>query len=108
MSDYLFVQSQDPFTETATAGQYLLASQLREAGHGVTVMLVQNGVAPARREARSPQFDSLLQSGVTVVADDFSLEQREIDANGLKQDIAIADMHRVIDAMLAGHKVIWN
>ena len=35
MSNYLFIQSQDPFTETRTRHQYDLALQLFEAGHQV-------------------------------------------------------------------------
>jgi len=108
MPDYLFIQSQDPFTEIATTSQYQLATQLSQAGNSVTVLLVQNGVVPARRNARSEAFDQLLQSGVTVIADDFSLHQREIADSDLKDNIAVTSIHKVIDAMLAGHKVIWN
>jgi len=108
MSHYLFVQSQDTFTETRAAGQYQLAGQLREAGHDVTLVLVQNGVTPARRHAQCRHFDQLLQQGVHVIADDFSLRQREIDSSDLKDSVTVGTVEAVIDAMLAGHKVIWN
>lgn len=108
MSHYLFVQSQDTFTETRAAGQYQLAGQLHEAGHRVTLVLVQNGVTPARRNARCDHFDELLDQGIRVIADDFSLQQREIDSSQLKDSVAVGDLEAVIDAMLAGHKVIWN
>lgn len=42
MSDYLFIQSQDPLTETA-AGQYQLATHLHGARQGVPVFAVQEG-----------------------------------------------------------------
>tara|TARA_R110002167_G_scaffold69072_2_gene194980 strand:- start:214 stop:540 length:327 start_codon:yes stop_codon:yes gene_type:complete len=108
MSDYLFIQSQDPFTETRAGHQYRLAQQLREAGHGVTVLLVQNGVVPARQEAQSQPFDSLLKAGVKLLADEFSLRQREINYEQLKAGITVCDMGAAIDVMLAGHKVIWH
>lgn len=108
MSDYLFVQSQDPFTEVRTAGQYALASQLATAGHCVTLYLVQNGVTCARRGAVCDAFDRLAEQGVTIVADDFSLEQREIGADQLKSRIQVEEISAVIDALLAGQKVIWN
>ncbi|WP_133492072.1 DsrE family protein [Alcanivorax sp. 24] len=108
MSDYLFIQSQDPFTEVRCAAQYRLARQLREAGHQVAVLLVQNGVVPARRDARDGAFDTLIASGVAVSADGFSLKQREIEASDLKADVAVGDVGDAIDALLAGAKVIWN
>lgn len=108
MSNYLFIQSQDPFTEARASGQLQLAGQLVEQGHAVSVLLVQNGVTPARRGARSAPFDQLLASGVSVIADGFSLKQREMQAPDLKDNIAIDSVDVVIDALLAGHKVIWN
>jgi intracellular sulfur oxidation DsrE/DsrF family protein len=108
MSDYFIIQSQDPFTDARTEQQYALAVQLREAGHGVQLLLVQNGVTPARRDARCPAFDRLLQQGVQVRADGLSLQQREIDSNDLKALVNVGDVALVIDALLAGYKVIWN
>ncbi len=108
MSNYLFIQSQDPYTEVRTAQQFELATQLHTAGHTVRLVLVQNGVVPARQEAQCAAFDRLLQSGVEIIADDFSLAQREIAADRLKQPISLGSMDVVIDALLAGHKVIWN
>lgn len=108
MSRYLFVQSQDPFTETRTVRQYELAGDLFDAGHDVTVLLVQNGVTPARRAARSPVFDQLLKWGVPVIADGFSLRQREMEDSDLKDAVDIGDLSLAIDALLDGHKVIWN
>ena len=108
MSDYLFIQSQEPFTETRTQHQFELIEQLHDAGHQVSVLLVQNGVVPARRGARSDLFDRLLNSGVSMHADVFSLRQRELDDADLKERIGTCDLQVVIDAMLAGHKVIWH
>ncbi|MFA7555007.1 MAG: DsrE family protein [Spongiibacteraceae bacterium] len=108
MSDYLFIQSQDPFTEARTQSHYQLAQTLQQAGHKVSMLLVQNGVIPARHGAQSPLFDELQQSGIAITADIFSLAQREITLQELKSHVSPGHIDTVIDAMLAGHKVIWN
>lgn len=108
MSDYFFVQSQDPFTEVRATRQYELASQLAAAGHRVSLLLVQNGVSCARQGALCGDLDRLAEQGVAVLADDFSLEQRAIGRDQLKPRIRIGEISTVIDALLAGQKVIWN
>lgn len=108
MSNYLFIQSQDPFTETRTQHQYDLALQLFEAGHQVRLLLVQNGVTPARKGAQTPYFDALLKAGIPVGADDMSLQQRQLTLDELKDTVSIDPIATVIDALLDGDKVIWN
>lgn len=108
MARYLFIQSQDPFTEVRTTTQFELARRLTEAGNDVTMLLVQNGVSPARQGANSDAFDALCNSEVRLLADRFSLQMREISSTELKPGITEADVDVVIDAMLAGDKVIWN
>lgn len=108
MSKYLFIQSQDPFTEGRARRQFELIRQLHEAGHDVSVLLVQNGVTPARRGARGEGLDQLLNREVAIYADAFSLEQRELDEADLKDRIGVSGLHIIIDAMLARGKVIWH
>ena len=108
MSEYLFIQSQDPFTETRVSYQYELAMRLASVGHDVKVLLIQNGVLPARAGVRCSEIIKLVESPVTVIADKFSLEQREIAHNQLHHNIDVGDEGIVIDAMLAKQKVIWN
>jgi predicted peroxiredoxin len=108
MSRYFFIQSQDVFTEVRTSAQFNLAKNLARKGNSVSILLVQNGVVAARKGARSEQIDALLNGSVTVLADNFSLEQREIDVNNLKSNIKVSSINVVIDALLNGDKVIWN
>jgi hypothetical protein len=108
MSRYLFIQSQDPYTEARTQAQYELAGALAADGHEVRVLLVQNGVIPARRTAVCAHFDRLCESSATLLADDLSLQQREIDPAELKPAVKPAAIGIVVDAMLNGDKVIWN
>jgi intracellular sulfur oxidation DsrE/DsrF family protein len=108
VANYLFIQSQDPFTETHTATQFGLIRQLREAGNTVAVLLVQNGVTATRSGAKAAAFDQLLDGGIDVMADSFSLQQREIATAQLKPGVRAGAIEVVADALLAGHKVIWN
>lgn len=108
MSRYLFIQNQDPFTEVRTSVQFDLATQLANSGKTVTLLLVQNGVTAARKGAICPQFDRLLDSGVNLFADSFSLRQREIIPEQIKSGVKTAQISMVVDALLAGDKVIWN
>lgn len=108
MSRYLFIQSQDPFIEARTSVQFDVATQLAKAGKPVSVLLVQNGVTAARKGARTPQFDALTDAGIKIYADNFALQQREIATGDLKPSVSAADVGMVVDAMLAGDKVIWN
>jgi predicted peroxiredoxin len=108
MSRYLFIQSQDPFTEARTQAQYELAGSLAANGHEVRMLLVQNGVLAARRNAASISFNRLCGTGVILLADTLSLQQREIDQADLKPAVNPAEFGIFIEAMLKGDKVIWN
>lgn len=108
MSRFFFIQSQDVFTEVRANAQLNLAKNLAKNGNSVSVLLVQNGVIAARVGARSESLDALFDQSVTVLADDFSLEQREISKSNLKPAIQVSSITLVIDALLSGDKVIWN
>jgi sulfur relay (sulfurtransferase) complex TusBCD TusD component (DsrE family) len=108
MSHYLFIQSQDPFIEARTAAQYDLATQLAQAGHQVRMLLVQNGVSAARQGARCATFDNLMTGPVVLLAETLSLQQREIAPEQLKNGVQPGELALVVDALLAGEKVIWN
>lgn len=108
MSRYFFIQSREPYSDARARHQYRLAMDLCEAGHEVTVLLVQNGVLPARVSAHSDEFEQLLSSGVTVLADEFSLSQREVAKTDLKPAVMPGDVTLGVDALLAGDKVMWN
>lgn len=108
MADYLFLQSQEPFTDARAAYQYQLAIDLANAGEKVSVLLIQNGVVPARKNTHSDAFKKLTESNVQVLADNFSLKQRQINDSQLHEKITTADISTAITALADGHKVIWN
>ena len=106
MAEYLLIESRDPFESNDVGYYYDLAKGLAEAGNEVTLFLAQNGVLPARLSAHSAALSALAQSGVTVLADDFSLKERGIAK--LAEGVAAAPIDVVVDHLAAGHKTLWH
>jgi predicted peroxiredoxin len=108
MDKYMLIESRDPFDSNDVAFCYELAIGLAKAGNEVTLMLVQNGVLPARRGAKADGLAAVLKAGVKVLADDFSLAERGIEPSRLAAGIASTQLDVVIDHMAAGHKTLWH
>ncbi len=108
MANYLLIESRDPFDSNDVANNYGLAAQLVENGHKVTLFLVQNGVLPARPCGQSQALSDLANTGVEVLADDFSLRERGIDAAQLTGGVSAAPLDVVIDHLADGSKAIWH
>ena len=106
MAQYLLIESRDPFDSNDVGYYYDLAKGLVEGGNQVTLFLAQNGVLSARPSAHSAALGSLAQSGVTVLADDFSLQERGIAK--LAEGVAAASIDVVLDHLAAGHKTLWH
>ena len=106
MAGYLLIETRDPFESNEVSYYCDLARGLLEAGNEVTLFLVQNAVLAARPLARSPALRSLIGSGVTVLADDFALQERGIAK--LLDGVQIAPIETVVDHMEAGHKILWH
>jgi hypothetical protein len=108
MSKYMFIESRDAFESNDVAFTYELASALAEAGHGVVIVLVQNGVLPARRGANAEGLKAVIAAGVRVLADEFSLRERGIPTERLCAGVAPTPIDVVIDHMAEGHKTLWH
>jgi predicted peroxiredoxin len=108
MASYLLIESRDPFDSPDTAFVADVAKDLKDGGNEVTVFLVQNGVLPARRGARSRILSALSRAGVTVLADEFSLRERGIKKGKPVNGVKAAPLDVVVDAMAAKAKVIWR
>ena len=106
MSGYLLIESRDPFESNDVGYYYDLAKGLVEGGNQVTLFLAQNGVLAARPSAKSAALGALARSGVTVLADDFSLQERGIAK--LAEGVAAAPIDVVVDHLAAGHKTLWH
>lgn len=108
MQNFLLVESRDNFDRRDGDFCGVLARALAGAGHSVTVLLVQNGVLPARASARDPGLASLVGAGVTVLADAFSLSERAIAEHRLADGVRTAGLEVVVDRMIDGWKVLWH
>ena len=106
MAQYLLIESRDPFESNAVGYYYDLAKGLVAGGNQVTLFLAQNGVLSARPSAPSAALSALARSGVTVLADDFSLQERGIAK--LAEGVAAAPIEVVVDHLAAGHKTLWH
>jgi len=108
MTKYLLIESRDPFDSRDVNNHYGMAADLVKAGNEVTLFLVQNGVVPARPTTESAPLSELAAAGVEILADDFSLRERGIDANALTKGVSAAPLDAVIDQMAEGRKTLWQ
>ncbi len=108
MASYLIIESRDPLEWKEVAHHYDLAAGLAKEGNRVTLFLVQNGVFPARRSAASPALEAVARAGVEVLADDFSLRERGIDAGRLADGVKASPIDVVVDQLADGRKAIWH
>ena len=107
MTEYVLIESRDPFESRDTEFVEQTALTIRERGHPVTVFLVQNGVLAARKA--TGRLRRLAEAGVVLLADDFSLRERGIKADELAQGIEESGIERLVDAIAqANTKAIWH
>ena len=108
MAHYLILESRDPYDSGDWQNMQQIVKDMRSRGNGVTLFLLQNGTIPARKGDRySPCFADLQQSGITILADEFSLKERAIDelADGVKS----ANLDSLVELCLqADTKTIWH
>ena len=107
MDKYLLIESRDPYETREVDKNYALASALAGAGNEVTLFLVQNAVLPTRHAAKRNGLADVLDSGVQVLADEFSLRERGIPLNSLAGGIKAAPIDVVVDQLAEGRKAIW-
>ena len=107
MSTYVFIQSRDPFASRDADFLEETAIAAKERGHEVTVFLVQNGVFAAR--AGLHRLDRLIDTGVTLLADDLSLRERGITAEEMVTGVQEAGISALVDAVTQKNtKAIWH
>ena len=107
MRDYLLLESRDPFECSDVPRHQELAESLAKEGHRVALFLVQNGVLAARRGGRSQPLTRLADSGVEVLADDFSLRERGIAPSALAAGVKSCSIDIALDRLTEGRKALW-
>lgn len=108
MAQYLLIESRDPFESNDVGYYYDLAADLAQGGSEVTLFLVQNGVLPARAGVHSERLAKVAQSGVQILADDFSLRERAIAADALVPGVKAAPLEVVVDRLADCCKALWH
>jgi len=107
MTNYVFIESRDPFESRDTQFVEDTAIAVKERGHGVTVFLVQNGVLAARERAR--RLGRLAEAGVTLLADDVSLHERGIRPDELAPGVQESTINELVEAIAREDtKVLWH
>lgn len=109
MSQYLLIESKNPLD----GGDYSfeLGRQLREAGHDVSLYLVQDGVFTARRrfESGAKLLASAKAQNISLLADDVSLRQRGITRERLAEPVRVSTMDELVDLLMEkSDKAIWH
>ena len=109
MTNYIFIESRDPFESRDTRFIEETAAGLKRGGNNVTVFLVQNAVLACRRKADDSYVASLIKAGVTLLADDFSLNERGIRSEQLVQGVERSSIEALTDALVQTNtKAIWH
>ena len=107
MSDYLLIESRDPF-DSGCCHYQELARQLAENGNTVTLFLVQNAVLVTRPCRLSDRLKETADKGVEILADDFSLRERGITTSALVSGVTESSLDIVVDLLAEGRKVLWH
>lgn len=107
MSRYLLIESRDPFETREVEQDYQLAADLANQGQDTTLFLIQNGVMSARGAAKDSMLNSLLNQGVKIVCDEFSLRERGIYSRALLQGVEIGPLDIVLEHLAEKSKTLW-
>ena len=107
MNKYLLIESRDPFETREVANDYQLAVDLARQGNDTTIFLVQNGVLPVRRDTLRKEINNLLENGVKVICDEFSLRERGIYSNSIATGIEIGPLDIVVEHLASNSKTLW-
>lgn len=102
---YLFIESRSTRESPDVTALLDLAGRLREAGHEVTLFLVQNAVVAA---AGAGRLRALLDLGVEILADDLSLDCRglgPVPPDGVRRS-GVAELVRLL--MSGGVVASWH
>ena len=109
MSNYIFIETREPFSSTDTHFVADTAIELRQNGHDVTVFFVQNGVLALRKTATPSSVSLLVQAGIKLVADSFSLCERGLLSDERSDGVRPADIGTLVDLLVQGDtKALWH
>lgn len=111
MTQYVLIESRDPFEYGDTLYMYDLAGDLAGKGNDVTLFLIQNGVLTTRRGVKDNPVPRLKRKApsVKVAADDFSLRERGIPHSNIIEDVSVSNVDDLVDLLVQdGAKIVWH
>jgi len=109
MSNYIFIETTDPFSSADSNFVADTAIGLRQNGHNVTIFFVQNGVLVLRKAATRSSVSLLVDADIKLLADDFSLRERGILSDELSDGVRPADIGTLADLLIRDDtKALWH
>lgn len=108
MRTYLLIDSRGAFEAPTAQAFYDLARGLVKEGARVELMLIQNGVMCARRNARHEDIDAVIKGGVAVFADEFALRERAFPHSELVDGVKPVNLATIVDRLADGWNVVWH
>ncbi len=107
MSNYVFIESRDPFESRDTEFIEQTALEVKERGHNVVVFLVQNAVLAARKPGRG--LSRFADADLVLLADELSLRERGINSDDLAPGIQISGIDELVERIAQENtKAIWH
>lgn len=109
MTNYVFIESRDPFESNDASFIVETATALKRRGHQVTIFLIQNGALAVRRNAERSHLPKLAAAGIELLADEFSLRERGIAAAEFSDGIRESTIEILVDLLADQNtKAIWH
>ena len=109
MTNYVFIESRDPFELRDTRFVVETVTALKQLDNEVTIFLVQNGVLACRKKAVGSYLPELARTGVALLADDFSLCERGIQAAEMTTGIQPSSIDSLVVLLARENtKAIWH
>ena len=109
LSNYIFIETRDPFSSADSHFVADTAIGLRQNGHNVTIFFAQNGVLVLRKAARSSSVSLLVNADIKLLADGFSLCERGILSDELPDEVRPADIGTLVDLLIQDDtKALWH
>jgi sulfur relay (sulfurtransferase) complex TusBCD TusD component (DsrE family) len=107
MASYLLIASREPHESGEVHDLFQLAKGLAESHEQVTLLLLQNGVLPARAGAADEWLGDLARAGVEVIADELSLRERGVSRERLRPEVRPVSLDAAVEHLAAGSKALW-
>jgi predicted peroxiredoxin len=106
MRSYLLIESRSGLESPDVGAFFHLAAYLLDAGHQVTIFLVQNAVVGLGQDDR---LAATIAKGAQTWVDGYSLEARGLDATRLVQGVKVGGARQLVQMLMTpGVVPVWH